>query len=43
MAGIRPMPGIDDPAFEIFGPADAATVQAWASQNHIGRLGAFTG
>jgi chitinase len=39
MVGLAPMHGVNDQAFETFGLADAATVQAWASQNHIGMLG----
>jgi chitinase len=42
MVGITPMLGINDQAFETFGLADAATVQAWASQNHIGLVGAWS-
>jgi hypothetical protein len=42
MVGVTPMIGINNQAFEIFGLADAATVQAWASQNHIGMLGAWS-
>jgi hypothetical protein len=42
MVGVTPMIGINDQPVEIFGLADAATVQAWASQNHIGMLGMWS-